>query len=67
MTACHQPVETIVGNEVPAALFANGLRVIDIAPNPLSMNQAGRLVDAGRGRRGPSASCSNDVYVDHRA
>jgi hypothetical protein len=26
MTACHQPVETITGSEVPAAWFANGLR-----------------------------------------
>jgi hypothetical protein len=29
MTACHQSVETISGNEVPAARFASGLRVID--------------------------------------
>jgi hypothetical protein len=63
MTACHQPVETIVGNEVPAAWFANGLRVIDIS-NPLSMKQAAWWmpdVPAGTSR-----VCSNDVYVDHR-
>ena len=63
MTACHQPVETIIGNEVPAAWFANGLRVIDIA-NPLSMKQAAWWmpdVPAGAQR-----VCSNDVYVDHR-
>ena len=63
MTACHQPVETIVGNEVRAAWFANGLRVIDIA-NPLSMKQAAWWmpdVPAGAER-----VCSNDVYVDHR-
>jgi hypothetical protein len=63
MTACHQPVETIVGNEVPAAWFANGLRVIDIS-NPLSMKQAAWWmpdVPAGMSR-----VCSNDVYVDHR-
>ena len=63
MTACHQPVETITGNEVPAAWFANGLRVIDIA-NPLSMKQAAWWmpdVPAGAQR-----VCSNDVYVDHR-
>ena len=53
----------IVGNEVPAAWFANGLRVIDIA-NPLSMKQAAWWmpdVPAGAQR-----VCSNDVYVDHR-
>jgi len=63
MTACHQPVETITGNEVPAAWFANGLRVIDIA-NPLAMKQAAWWmpdVPAGAER-----VCSNDVYVDHR-
>ena len=37
MTACHQPVETIVGTEVPAAWFASGMRVIDIA-NPLDFS-----------------------------
>jgi hypothetical protein len=63
MTACHQPVETIVGNEVPAAWFANGLRVIDIA-NPLSMKQAAWwMPDVPPGAE---RVCSNDVYVDHR-
>ena len=63
MTACHQPVETIVGNEVPAAWFANGLRVIDIA-NPLSMKQAAWwMPDVPAGAQRVS---SNDVYVDHR-
>jgi len=63
MTACHQTVETIVGNEVPAAWFANGLRIIDIS-NPLAMKQAAWWmpdVPAGAQR-----VCSNDVYVDHR-
>ena len=63
MTACHQPVETIVGNEVPAAWFANGLRVIDIS-NPLSMKQAAWwMPDVPPGAQ---RVCSNDVYVDHR-
>ena len=63
MTACHQPVETIVGNEVPAAWFASGLRVIDIA-NPLSMKQAAWwMPDVPSGAE---RVCSNDVYVDHR-
>ena len=61
MTACHQPAETIGGNEAPAAWFANGPRVIDIS-DPLSMKQAAWWmpdVPAGMSR-----VCSNDVYVD---
>ena len=63
MTACHQPVETVVGTEVPAAWFASGLRVIDIS-NPLSMKQAAWwMPDVPPGAQ---RVCSNDVYVDHR-
>ena len=63
MTACHQTVETIVGTEVPAAWFANGLRIIDIS-NPLSMKQAAWwMPDVPTGAQ---RVCSNDVYVDHR-
>ena len=63
MSGCHQTVETIVGTEVPAAWFANGLRVIDIA-NPLSMREAAWWmpdVPAGAER-----ICSNDVWLDSR-
>jgi hypothetical protein len=61
MTACHQPVETVIGTEVPAAWFASGLRVIDIA-NPLSMKQAAWwMPDVPSGF---SRVCSNDVYED---
>jgi hypothetical protein len=63
MTACHQTVETIVGSEVPAAWFASGLRIIDIA-NPLAMKQAAWwMPDVPPGA---DRVCSNDVYVDHR-
>lgn len=63
MTACHQPVETITGNEVPAAWFASGLRVIDIS-NPLSLKQtAWWMPDVPSGAQ---RVCSNDVYVDGR-
>jgi hypothetical protein len=63
MTACHQPVETITGPEVPAAWFANGLRVIDIS-NPLAMRQAAWwMPDVPPGAR---RVCSNDVFVDPR-
>ena len=30
-TGCHQPIEKITGTEIPAAWFAHGLRIIDIA------------------------------------
>ncbi|HEY3845924.1 MAG TPA: hypothetical protein VGL95_02280 [Acetobacteraceae bacterium] len=63
MTGCHQPVETITGTEVPAAWFASGLRVIDIA-NPLAMRQAAWwMPDAPSGAQ---RVCSNDVFVDAR-
>jgi hypothetical protein len=62
-TGCHQPVETITGNEVPVAWFANGLRIIDIS-NPRSLREVAFFVpDAPRGHERPS---SNDVYVDER-
>jgi hypothetical protein len=63
MTGCHQPVETIIGTEVPAAWFASGLRVIDIA-NPLAMKQAAWwMPDVPSGAQ---RVCSNDVFVDAR-
>jgi hypothetical protein len=62
MTGCHQPVETITGSEVPAAWFAQGLRVLDIS-NPHAMREVAHYVpDSKSGKR----VCSNDVYVDTR-
>jgi hypothetical protein len=62
MTGCHQPVETIDGNEVPAAWFAQGLRVLDIS-NPHAIREVAHHVpDTKSGKR----VCSNDVYVDTR-
>jgi len=60
---CHHPVETITGNEVPAAWFASGLRVIDIA-NPLAMRQAAWWMPGVPS--GAQRVCSNDVCVDER-
>jgi hypothetical protein len=61
MTGCHQTVETIVGTEVPAAWFANGLRVIDIS-NPCAMREAAWwMPDVPTGSE---RVCSNDVWVD---
>jgi hypothetical protein len=63
MTACHQPIETITSSEVPAAWFASGLRVIDIA-NPHALCEvAWWLPDVPAGAE---RVCSNDVYVDAR-
>jgi hypothetical protein len=62
MTGCHQPVETIDGNEVPAAWFAQGLRVLDIS-NPHAIREVAHHVpDTKSGKR----VCSNDLYVDKR-
>jgi hypothetical protein len=62
MTGCHQPVEKIEGNEVPAAWFSNGLRILDIS-NPHAIRDVAYFIpDTGSGKR----VCSNDVYVDGR-
>jgi hypothetical protein len=63
MTGCHQPVEKITGNEVPAAWFAHGLRIIDIA-RPQAMREVAHFVpDPAPGAERVS---SNDVFVDDR-
>jgi hypothetical protein len=63
MSACHQPVETIAGTEVPAAWFAQGLRVIDIG-NPHALRQAAWWLPDVPPRA--DRVCSNDVFVDAR-
>jgi len=63
MTGCHQPVETIRGNEVPCAWFAQGLRILDIS-NPRRLREvASYMPDPAPGAKRPS---SNDVYQDER-
>jgi hypothetical protein len=63
MTGCHQPIETITGTEVPAAWFAQGLRVLDIS-NPHALKEIASYMPDPKvdGKR----VCSNDVYVDAR-
>ena len=62
MTGCHQPVEKIEGNEVPAAWFAQGLRILDIR-NPRAIRDVAHYIpDTQSGKR----VCANDVYVDSR-
>ena len=63
MTGCHQPVERIVGPEVPVTWFAHGLRIIDIS-RPHAMREAAYfLPDPPPGSDRVQA---NDVYVDER-
>ncbi len=62
-TGCHQPVETIVGNEVPTAWFANGLRIVDIS-NPHALKEAACYVPDPTGDA--KRISSNDVFMDKR-
>ena len=61
-TGCHQPVEEIIGNEVPCAWFAQGLRIVDIS-NPHTLREVASYVpEPLSGNR----VCSNDVFQDKR-
>lgn len=60
-TACHQPCEKVTGTEIPAAWFAQGLRVIDIA-NPNTPREAAYFVPDVP--PGSDRVQSNDVTVD---
>jgi hypothetical protein len=62
-TGCHQPIEKITGTEFPAAWFANGMRIIDVA-RPHAPREVGYFVpDPAPGADRPA---SNDVFVDDR-
>jgi hypothetical protein len=62
-TGCHQPCEEVRSTEIPAAWFAHGLRIIDIA-NPRAPREVASFVPpvADGGQR----VCSNDVCYDGR-
>ncbi len=63
MTGCHQPSEKIVGNIIPFAWFAQGLRLIDIS-DPYQPKEVGFFKpDAPVGFEMAS---TNDVTVDDR-
>jgi hypothetical protein len=62
-TGCHQPVDKITGTEIPAAWFANGLRIIDISTPRTPREVAHFVPDPAPGADRPA---SNDVYVDER-
>ena len=63
MMGCHQPSEKIVGNIIPFAWFAQGLRLIDIS-DPYQPKEAGFFKpDAPSGF---DLASTNDVTVDDR-
>ena len=63
MTGCHQPVETIVSNEVAVAWFANGVRIVDIG-QPDALREVAHFIPEPLGAE--ARPSSNDVFVDER-
>jgi hypothetical protein len=63
MTGCHQPVENIVGTEIPVAWFAQGLRFIDIS-NPMAPKETAYYLPDPAENSGRVSS--NDVFRDER-
>src|ERR1700730_8665897 len=62
-TACNQPSEKVTGTEIPAAWFAHGQRLIDIA-DPRRPREVGHfLPDVPEGSQRVQ---SNDVTTDDR-
>lgn len=63
MTGCHQPSERVVGNVIPFAWFACGMRLIDIS-DPFAPHEVGYYKpDPAPGAK---RVCSNDVTIDDR-
>jgi hypothetical protein len=63
MTGCHQPSERVVGNVIPFAWFACGLRFIDIS-DPFAPKEVGHYQpDPAPGH---NRAVSNDVTIDDR-
>jgi hypothetical protein len=63
MTACHQPCEKVMGNEIPFAWFAQGMRIIDIGNPQAPREVAHFLPDPAPGQ---TRCSSNDITVDER-
>lgn len=63
MTGCHQPVEKIVGTEIPVAWFAQGLRFIDIS-NPMAPKETAHYMPDVVEKTGRVSS--NDVFMDEQ-
>jgi hypothetical protein len=62
-TGCHQIFESADGSEIPAAWFAQGLRIIDFS-NPHCLREVASYVPAVP--EGADSVATNDVYVDRR-
>jgi hypothetical protein len=62
-TACHQPSEKVTGTVIPAAWFAHGLRLIDIA-DPRRPREIGHFLPEIP--EGSQRVQSNDVTTDDR-
>ncbi|HKH01194.1 MAG TPA: hypothetical protein VKB08_10805 [Bradyrhizobium sp.] len=63
MTGCHQPSERFIGNILPFAWFAQGLRLVDIS-DPFQPREVGHYLPEPP--LGAERASSNDVTVDER-
>ena len=63
MTGCHQPSDRFVGDVVPFAWFAQGLRLVDVS-DPFAPREVARYVPDPP--EGYERASSNDVTVDDR-
>jgi hypothetical protein len=65
-TGVHQPSEVIMGNEIPVAWFAYGLRVLDFANPHAPKEVAWYMPDPSTDPRAQGRVQSNDVTMDSR-
>jgi hypothetical protein len=63
MSGCHQPSERFIGNIIPFAWFAQGLRLMDVS-DPFQPREVGHYLPAPP--PGAERASSNDVTVDQR-
>jgi len=63
-TGVHQPSEVIMGNEIPIAWFAYGLRVLDFANPHAPKEVAWYMPDPAADPRAQGRVQSNDVTID---
>jgi len=63
MSGCHQPSERFIGNIIPFAWFAQGLRLMDVS-DPFQPREVGHYLPSPP--PGAERASSNDVTVDQR-
>lgn len=63
MSGCHQPAERFIGNIIPFAWFAQGLRLVDVS-DPFQPREVGHYLPEPPS--GGDRVSSNDVTVDGR-